>query len=123
MTRRVLLIDDNADVREIARLSLELTADVEVDTAGSGREGLRKATASPPDAILLDVHMPELDGPATLRFLRDDPRTEGVPVVFITARVQASEREGYEALGVSGVLEKPFDPVRIGPALAAILGW
>lgn len=123
MTRRILLIDDNDDLREIVELALELTADVEVVTASSGREGFEVAREDPPDAILLDVKMPDIDGPTTLKLLRDEPRTADIPVLFITASVQPSERAHYAELGVAGLVEKPFDPVAIGPAVIDKLGW
>lgn len=123
MSRRILLIDDNADLREIVQLALEVTADITVSSAASGREGIEIARRDPPDAVLLDVKMPDLDGPETLAQLRADPRTADLPVLFITAAVQPAERERYEALGIAGIVEKPFDPVRIGPTVLATLGW
>src|SRR3954447_3022810 len=94
----VLIIDDEEDIREVAALSFEL-AGWEVRTASSGRDGIASAQARPADVILLDVMMPELDGPATLALLHEsEART--IPVVFLTAKIQNADRRRYEQLGV-----------------------
>jgi CheY-like chemotaxis protein len=123
MSRRVLVVDDDDAIREVTRTSLELVAGWRVDTASSGHEALRLSSADPPDAILLDVMMPAMDGPTTFARLRDDPRTRGVPVVLLTAKVQPVERRRWEQLGVTGILTKPFDPLALPGALADLLGW
>jgi CheY-like chemotaxis protein len=121
--RKILLVDDDDDIREVAQLSLELTAGWDVASAASGEEGLRAASASPPDAILLDVMMPGMDGPTTLRALRADPRTSGIPVVLLTAKVQAADRRRLETLGADGLLAKPFDPTALADQVSDVLGW
>jgi two-component system alkaline phosphatase synthesis response regulator PhoP len=123
MSRTLLLIDDDDDIREIAQLSLELSAGWTVLSAASGAEGLAIAREQQPDAILLDVMMPVLDGPATLAKLREDDRTKGIPVVFLTAKARPSERDRLAGLDVSGVLAKPFDPMTLADQLQATLGW
>ena len=80
--RRILLVDDDDHIREVAQLSLEMTASWEVLTAGSGSEGLAKAAAEQPDAILLDMMMPDMDGSTTFQGLRADQRTRRIPVVL-----------------------------------------
>lgn len=110
---RILYIDDEADIREVAQMSLELEPAFEVRTCGSGSEGIAEARAWRPDLILLDVMMPEMDGPAVLARLREDPATAAIPVVFITARAQAQDVAKLEALGARGVLAKPFDPMAL----------
>ena len=90
--RRVLVIDDEEDIREVARLSLELVGQYQVLTASSGRDGLDSARSHRPDAILLDVMMPDMDGPAALAELRADPSTRDIPVLFLTAKTQQAER-------------------------------
>ncbi len=121
--RRVLVIDDDADIREVALLALETVGGLAVRVAASGAEGIRLAVADPPDAILLDVMMPEMDGPTTLARLRDHPVTTSVPVLFLTAKAQASEREQLQALGVAGTIAKPFDPMTVAADVSQRLGW
>ena len=123
MTRRVLIIDDDAAIREVANVSLAAIAGYDVEEADSGAAGLRAAQAAPPDAVLLDVMMPDMDGPATLAQLRAHPATQEVPVVFLTAKVLRSEVERLERLGARGVIAKPFDPVTLAGQLAGMLGW
>ena len=123
MTRRVLVIDDDDAIREVACVSLSAVAGYQVEEAGSGAEGLEAARAAPPDAVLLDVMMPGMDGPTTLERLRADEATRDVPVVFLTAKVLRSEVERLQGLGARGVIAKPFDPVALAGQLAGILGW
>ena len=121
-SRRLLLIDDEADIREVARLSLELVGRWDVATAGSGLEGLLRAAEDQPDAILLDVMMPGMDGAQTYRHLQADPTTRGIPVVLLTAKIfdSPTDRGGLEGVTVIG---KPFDPMRLAGQVAAALGW
>jgi len=119
----VLLVDDEDDIRLVARASLERLAGWEVLAASSGADGVAQARAEQPDAIVLDVMMPGMDGPATLAELRADPSTASIPVVFLTAKVQASERLRLEELGAAGVVAKPFDPMTLAGELSAALGW
>ena len=123
MNRSILLVDDENDIREVAQVTLEMTAGWEVHTAQDGLEGLRMARARRPDAILLDVMMPGMDGPSTVRALRDDPLTAGIPVVLLTAKVRQSDRRGFDELHVAGVLSKPFDPLELAGQVSAALGW
>jgi len=123
MSKRVLVIDDEDDIREVAQLSLEAVAGWEVYGASSGGEGLRIAAEQMPDAILLDVMMPEMDGPSTFRALQAQASTAGIPVILLTAKVQASDRSRFEGLGVRGVLTKPFDPMELSRQIADVLGW
>jgi two-component system, OmpR family, alkaline phosphatase synthesis response regulator PhoP len=120
--RRVLLIDDDDDIRTVARLTLELVGNWDVLTASSGIEGLQIAEDEQPDAIVLDVMMPVMDGAATYRRLQANPATRHIPVFLLTAKVFESktERDGLEGLTV---LAKPFDPLRLPGQLATILGW
>jgi CheY-like chemotaxis protein len=108
-----LSVDDEPDIREIIDLSLALDPIFRVRVSSSGGDALRTALEWRPDLILLDVMMPVMDGPATLAELRADPRTAVIPVVFMTARAQAHERERFIALGAAGVIAKPFDPMRL----------
>ena len=121
--RRLMVIDDDPDIGDVARLALEQLGPYTVETAGSGEEGLRLARHQRPDAILLDVMMPGLDGPATLALLRAEESLAGVPVLFLTAKAQASERDRLERLPVSGMIAKPFDPLTLAADVGRLLGW
>ena len=123
MSRTVLIVDDDPTIREITNLTLTHVAGYAVREAASGSEGLAAAQAERPDAILLDVMMPGLDGPSTLAQLRGDARTSDVPVVFLTAKLLPAERERLERLGVSGVIAKPFDAVELVGELKRLLHW
>jgi CheY-like chemotaxis protein len=121
--RRLLVIDDDPDIGDVACLALEQLGPYTVVTAASGEDGLRLAREKRPDAILLDVMMPGMDGPATLGLLRDDPVLAGVPVLFLTAKAQATERDRLERLPVSGMISKPFDPLTLAADVGRLLGW
>lgn len=118
---RVLIVDDEDDIRVIARLSLCRVGKMEVLEARGGEEAVRMAAAEHPDAILLDVMMPGMDGSATLLALRENPATASIPVVFLTAKAMLSETGRLLALGARGVLTKPFDPMLMPAALFALL--
>lgn len=119
---KILIIDDEDDIRKIARLSLSRVGGMEVVEAASGADGVRKAEAERPDAILLDVMMPGLDGPGTLALLRAGEATAKIPVLFLTAKVMAAEVERLRALGAVAVLTKPFDPMKLPSEVQAALG-
>jgi CheY-like chemotaxis protein len=123
MTRRVLVVDDDDTIREVAQTSLEMVAGWKVEAATSGQEALELCRTNPPDAVLLDVMMPSMDGPTTFAELQADDRTRDVPVILLTAKVQPAERRRWESLGVAGVLAKPFDPMRLPDDIADLLGW
>ncbi|HEX6371465.1 MAG TPA: response regulator [Longimicrobium sp.] len=123
MSRKILLVDDEDDIREVAQMSLEMTAGWDVVTASSGAEALRAAAAERPDAILLDVMMPGMDGPDTARALRASEATAAIPIILLTAKVQAADRRRFDDLGVAGVLSKPFDPMELAAQVSRVLGW
>jgi CheY-like chemotaxis protein len=119
--KQILVIDDENDIREVARLSLEVTEDWSVTSANGGAAGMAIAVAMNPDAILLDVMMPEMDGPSTLRFLQQQGLT--IPVIFLTAKVQRADRQRFLELGVRGIISKPFDPLTLGQQIKELLSW
>jgi CheY-like chemotaxis protein len=121
--RRILIVDDEDDIREVAQVSLELVGGFEVMTASSGRDAVARARGDQPDAVLLDVMMPGMDGPATLVELRADPATRDIPVVFLTANTQTVQRQQLNQLGAAGILSKPFDPMKLPGEVAAMLHW
>lgn len=121
--KRILVIDDDDSIREVTEMSLELVGGHEVLTAACGSDGLARARDERPDAILLDVMMPGLDGPATFECLQSDPATRDIPVILVTAKLQPADRARYAELGADGVLSKPFDPMTLAGDVAQILGW
>lgn len=123
MSRRVLVIDDEDDIRAIATIALERVGGWEVRVARAGAEGLTIAAAWRPDAILLDEMMPEMSGLATLAALRSEPSTRDIPVLFLTASVQTEQRRIFVDAGAVSVLAKPFDPMTLARDVATALGW
>nr|WP_199306157.1 response regulator [Coleofasciculus sp. FACHB-T130] len=122
-TKRILVIDDEEDIREVAQLSLEMAANWDVLTASSGREGLAKAEVEQLDAILLDVMMPDWDGVTTFQQLQANPATQHIPVLLLTAKMQAADKRRFAQLGVKAVIAKPFDPMTLADQVAKSLGW
>ncbi len=121
MIKRVLLVDDEPDIRMIAAISLERLGGWEVVAVGSGREALTEAQARRPDLILLDVMMPDMDGTATFGELQQLPETRDIPVIFLTAKVQPQEVSRYLSLGACGVIRKPFDPLSLPDRIRSIV--
>jgi two-component system OmpR family response regulator len=118
---RILYVDDEADIREVATLALALDPELEVRGCASGAEALAAVDGWRPDLILLDVMMPDMDGPTTLTKLRSNPAAHAIPVVFITARTQARERERFLALGAVGIIAKPFDAMQLAQTAKGFL--
>lgn len=114
MILNVLHVDDEPDIREVAAFALEMDPEIVVRSAGSGREALALLDAGVvADVIVLDVMMPELDGPGTLAQLRLRPGLERTPVIFMTARAQSHELDRFLSLGATAVIIKPFDPMTL----------
>jgi CheY-like chemotaxis protein len=111
--RRVMCVEDDADIRMILEFSLGSVGGYEVLACTGGRDALAKAASFRPDLVLLDVMMPDLTGPETLAALRELPEMQGVPVVFITAKAMPEEVEKLLGYGATGVIVKPFDPVSL----------
>jgi CheY-like chemotaxis protein len=118
---RVLHVDDEADIREVVGVALGLDPDIVARSCASGQVALLTAATWLPDIILLDVMMPAMDGPATLKRLRAGPETVDIPVIFMTARAQSREIEAFISLGAIGVIPKPFDPMTLAASLYAHL--
>lgn len=118
--QRILYVEDEPDIQAVAKLALEMVGGFTVKICSSGDEALREATAFAPDMILLDVMMPGIDGPATLKGLREQPALSQVPVAFMTAKVQANEISQYKSLGALDVIAKPFDPMTLADRVRAI---
>jgi two-component system, OmpR family, alkaline phosphatase synthesis response regulator PhoP len=121
--KRVLIIDDEFDIRSVAQLALKAVAGWEVFTAESGSEGIEIAAENQPDAILLDVMMPDMDGVATYKALQANPATQPIPVILMTAKAQASEKRQFAELGVAAIITKPFKAMKLHSEISSILGW
>ncbi|MEL7038759.1 MAG: response regulator [Cyanobacteria bacterium J06592_8] len=121
--KRILVIDDEDGVRDIIQITLETVAGWEVMTAASGQEGLELARTQQPDAILLDVMMPNLDGPATFQQLQADSETQHIPTILLTAKAKSSEQQQYANLGVNGIIVKPFEAQSLVKQIQGLLGW
>ena len=122
-TRRVLIVDDDELILEVAQMCLEAVGGWQVTTASSGQEGLDRAVSERPDAIVMDVMMPGMDGPTAAVALRDNPATAHIPIVLLTAKAHVTGQSDLTALPVVGILGKPFDPMLLPATLASMLGW
>ena len=111
--KKVLLIDDEKDIRTVADISLWRIGNFDVTLVENGKEGLSAAAAIRPDVILLDMMMPEMDGITVLKKLKENPETRDIPVIFMTARVRDKEKAEYAAHGAKGIIDKPFDPLSL----------
>ena len=123
MARRILLIDDEADIHKIIQVTLTLQSDWELLTALTSDRGIDLARTEQPDAILLDVVMPQRSGIETLALLQQHSETCHIPVLFLTAKAQLADRRRFYALGAKGVISKPFDPVTLTSQIAGFLAW
>jgi CheY-like chemotaxis protein len=122
-TKRILVIDDEDGIREIIQICLEAAAGWEVLTAASGNEGLVIAETQQPDAILLDVMMPDMDGPTTFKKLQANAAIEHIPTILLTAKAKTSEQQQFINLGVTGVITKPFKAQDLVDQIRKILNW
>ena len=118
--QRVLMVEDDPDIQTVARLALEAVGGYTVEVCSGGQQALDAVEAFGPDLVLLDVMMPDMDGPTVLLHLRARPATAGLPVVFMTAKAQAHEIEIYRAMGALDVISKPFDPMTLSAKLSEI---
>ncbi len=118
----VLVVDDDDSIREITQIALEAVGGWQVVTAENGLVALDRAREIQPDAILLDVMMPEMDGPTAARHLAADPATAHIPVILLTAKVRGAHQP-WDGLAVRGVISKPFDPMTLALEVTGLLGW
>ncbi len=120
MLERILYVEDQADIQMIARMALERVGKFTLRICSSGREALDSAEAFAPDLLLLDVMMPEMDGPETLRRLRLLDAFKSTPAIFMTAKVRSEELAALRAAGAVDVIPKPFDPMTLAQTIRAI---
>jgi CheY-like chemotaxis protein len=121
--KRILIVDDEESIQKVVRLSLKMEASWETLTASSGKECLFQAEIHQPDAILLDVMMPEQDGIATFEALGHNPKTRSIPVILLTAKTRTAEKRLFQKIGVAGVILKPFNPLALASQIAQMLNW
>ncbi|CAN5375687.1 response regulator [soil metagenome] len=117
---RILYVEDQSDIRIVAKMALEVVGGFTVIACASGQEALGCAPDAKADLLLLDVMMPGMDGPSTLKALREVAATAHTPVIFMTAKVQASEVAQYKGLGALEVISKPFDPMNLSAQIRQI---
>lgn len=123
MQQRILLIDDEERLSEVVQTCLETLGGWQVLIATSASKGLLIAEIEQPNAILLDVMLPEMDGITLFHHLQKNPLTQSIPVILLTAKVQFAEQAQFASLGVAGIIAKPFDPLRLAEQVAKILLW
>ncbi|MGF1591343.1 MAG: response regulator [Pleurocapsa sp.] len=121
--KNVLLIEDEETIQEVVQMGIEIEAGWRVALASSGLEGINLAQNHQPDVILLDVMMPDMDGIDTLSQLKTNDQTSAIPVIFLTAKAQAEEKNQFQSLGVVDVITKPFNSMNLASQIAKILGW
>ncbi|MES9936134.1 MAG: response regulator [Sedimenticola sp.] len=120
MLTKIMLVDDEPDIREVAKMSLEMVGGLQVETCENGVEALSRVDEIAPDLILLDVMMPEMDGPETFTQMQAAGHVDSIPVVFMTAKVQPNEVAEYKELGAADVIAKPFDPMALAEQVKSI---
>ena len=121
--RTVLVVDDDDDIRKLAQMALELTAGWTVITANGGVAAIEQARTHQPDAVLLDMMMPGMDGLTTFDHLQADDTTREIPVILFTAKMQAGEQQAWDDYAIRGAIPKPFDPMTLADQVAQMLSW
>ncbi|MFB2646353.1 response regulator [Raphidiopsis sp. BLCC-F218] len=123
MAKHILIVDDEQDIRTIVRISLEKFAGWQTSLAANAQEALEKARSQLPDAILLDITMPDTDGFKVWDQLQSDPLTKFIPVILLTAKTSSLDKKRFSDMGVTGVISKPFNPIIIWKQVREILAW
>ena len=122
-TKKILIVDDDESIQTVVEFGVQMVVDWEVLIARSGYQGIQTASEQNPDAILLDVMMPDMDGIATFKALQANPQTAKIPVILLTAIAQTAERKQFNDLGVSGIITKPFNSLDLPDLITKILDW
>ncbi|MDB9313619.1 response regulator [Spirulina sp. CS-785/01] len=123
MTKRILIIDDDEGIREIAQICLETVAGWDVLMAASGKEGIMMAQVEQPDSILLDLTMPEMNGIETFQQLQGNSQSKEIPTILLTAQGNKGDNQQFLELGFTGVINKPFEAMELVTQMCQILGW
>jgi CheY-like chemotaxis protein len=118
--KEIMLVEDDPDIQEVVKLALCSIGEFSVQICSSGAEALQKLTSFTPQLILLDVMMPNMDGPTVLKHIRNIPKFSTLPVIFITAKVQSNEIKAYLQMGACDVITKPFDPMSLAETVLTI---
>lgn len=118
--QRITYLEDEPDIREVAVLALTTLGGFTLDVCKNGYEAVERAPGFKPDLLLLDVMMPGIDGTEVLRRLRETTELADAPAIFMTAKVQKHEVENYFAIGASGVIPKPFNPISLADEIREI---
>ena len=121
--KKILVVDNEEYIQEVTKICLESTTKWQVLTASSGTEGIQKAQTEKPDAILLDVMMPGMDGITVFKTLQENSDTKEIPVIILTATIQTSDNYRYKDLGIKAAIGKPFSPLTLAQEISQILGW
>lgn len=121
MSKTILVVDDEEDVRALIQLGLEMQAGWKVLNSKSGEEAISIAEIQQPDVILLDLMMPNMDGKATLKKLKDNPNTQQIPVILMTAKSKHSVEESFANLDVAEIFTKPLRPLNLAQQISEVL--
>lgn len=111
--KKILYAEDEPDLQTVVEMTINAMSNYEIKICDNGKKLLESVEAYNPDLILLDVMMPEMDGPTTFKNLQANEKTKNIPVVFMTAKAQVHEIETFKETGVLGIITKPFDPVNL----------
>lgn len=120
MSKHILVIDDEEDLRTVIKIALVKYAGWAVTTAATATEGLQQAQSQPPDLVLLDISMPDMDGYQCFEKLRAEPATASIPVILLTARVLPRDRRQFQQMGIAGVITKPFNPLTLWQTISTV---
>ncbi len=118
--QHILCIDDESDILEVTRLCLETVGGYRVTSCSSGRQGIEQAKRDIPDLVIIDVMMPDADGPSVLKLFRETSELNHIPVIFMTARIRDAEVSEYVDQGAAAVLAKPFDPMKLSEQVESV---
>ena len=118
--KRILYAEDEPDIQAVAKIALETVGGFELKVCNNGEEALANAVSYAPDLLLFDVMMPDMDGPAALKAIKELPELANTPAIFMTAKVQPTEVAEYKNLGAIDVIVKPFDPMTLAEQIKTI---
>jgi CheY-like chemotaxis protein len=121
--KRILVIDDEPGICQVVQVAFKVMTQWEVLLANSAQDGMAIAAAEQPDAILLDVMMPEMDGVSTVKVMQSNPKIQPIPIILLTAKAQAKDRERFAQLAIAGVITKPFKAPTLVNQVRSILQW
>jgi CheY-like chemotaxis protein len=119
----VLVVDDDENIRELTQLALQAVSDWHIVTADGGLAALEICRAQHPDAVLMDLMMPDMDGLTTFEHLQADEATRDIPVILFTAKGRVGERQPWDGYAIRGMIAKPYDPMTLGDRVSEILEW